>query len=198
MTIHSTRTRRDRFSEWAVIVLVLVSLLLGLALRAVVEGQSTRFAVTTGVTVRYPEGWLRKDAQEGVLLQVRDPEAESFHTRYEVRAYPISAGTPMTTTLSTVLTNRSLTQAQGATAYRVLDVYPGDTLRDMPTMEQTYAYVAENYDPFAERLPVVVTGLDIALTRGDQALVFTLLAEQDKFRDAEKQFRRFLGSVEFD
>jgi hypothetical protein len=177
---------------------VLVSLLLGLGLRAVVEGQSTRFAVTTGVTVRYPEGWLRRDAQAGVLLQVRDPEAESFHTRYEVRAYPISAGTAISATLGTVLTNRSLTQAQDATAYRVLEVRPGDDLKGMPTMEQIYAYVAENYDPFAERLPVVVSGLDIALARGDQALVFTLLAEQDQFREAETQFRRFLGSVEFD
>jgi hypothetical protein len=163
-----------------------------------VEGQTTRFAVTTGVTVRYPEGWLRKDAQDGVLLQVRDPEAQSFHTSYQVRAYPINVSTPLTATLATVLTNRSLTQAQDATAYRILEVYPGDDLRDMPAMEQTYAYVAENYDPFAERLPVVVTGLDVALARGDQALVFTLLAEQDTFRDAEKQFRRFLGSVEFD
>ncbi len=197
MSIFGSRTRRDRFADWAVLLLVLISLLLGLAVRAVVLAQSTQYAAATGVTVRYPEGWLRKDV-EGTVLHVRNPEAGGFPTTFEVRSFPISAGGSPTATLTTVLTNVSLTRAQRATAYRVLEIAQGDDVRGMPTMQQTFGYVAENYDPFAQRLPVVVEGLDVAIARGEQAVVFTLLAEEDAFERAQTGFWRFVRSAQFD
>jgi hypothetical protein len=197
VSIYSARTRRDRYADGAVLLLVLVSLLLGLAMRTAVSARSTRYALTTGVTVYYPQGWLRQKP-EGALMQVRDPEAGGFATTYQVRSLPLAAGTSPTTTLTTALTNVSLSRGQRATAYRVLEILPGEELLGTTTMQQTFGYVAENYDPFAEKLPVVVAGLDVALGHEGQAFVFTLLAEPGAFDDARGQFWRFVRSVEFD
>ena len=65
-------------------------------------------------------------------------------------------------------------------------------------MEASYVYVSIEGDPFSQNLPVVVMGLDVALAMGDQAYVFSLAAAQDGYDEAERAFRRFVRSAEFD
>ena len=65
-----------------------------------------------------------------------------------------------------------------------------------PTMEANYVYISAPSDPFAQTAPVVVHGLDIAVARGDQAYIFSLLAaEGDAFAAAAPNFRRFVQSA---
>jgi hypothetical protein len=109
---------------------------------------------------------------------------------------PIDATASVTPTLSAVLNDASLARAPGTTAFRIFDIEEGEAIDGQPTMESTYVYVVESSDLFTQRMPVVVLGLDIALARGDQAYVFSLLASQDNFEDAETAFRRFVRAAE--
>ncbi len=187
----SVRTPRDRWADWAVIGVLVVALLLGWVVMALAEGRRDTFTDTdTGLTVRYPQDWLSK-GKEGLIFQVVDPDSGDFKTTYQVRVRPIDATAPTTPTLALVLNNASLSRAQEGTAYRLFDVVDGQ-----PTMEATYVYVVEGSDLWVQRMPVVVLGLDIAIARGDQAYIFSLLAAQDRFEDAEPGFLKFVESAE--
>jgi hypothetical protein len=196
MTQTITPKRRDRWADWAVIGLLAVALLLGTAVMALAQGQ-TKEAVNAaaGLTVHYPQGWLLKPA-DNLAFQAVNPNAADFKTAYQVQTMPIVAGDAVTPTLALALNNFSLSRAQGQTAYRLFDTREGQPLDGQPTMEATYAYVLKGNDLFSQRLPVVVQGLDIAVARGDQAVIFSLLASKDAFAAAEMDFRRFVESAE--
>jgi hypothetical protein len=192
----TARTRRDRWADWAVIGVLVVALLLGWGVKAVAEGQRTTYTDDeTGLTVRYPKGWLLK-SDDKLAFQAIDPGSGDFKTTYQVRVYPIDATANVTSTLSMVLNNASLARAQKTTAYRLFDIVEGDEIGDQPTMEATYAFVVEGSDLFVQRMPVVVQGLDVAVAQGDMAYVFSLLAADSAFEDAEKTFRRFIETAE--
>ncbi len=192
----SIRMTRDQWADWAVIGVVVVALLLGWGVMALAQGQRGVYAdERTGLTVRYPQGWLLK-AGENLAFQAVDPASGDFKTTYQVRRVPIDATAPVTPTLAAVLNNASLVRAQEGTAYRLFEVVEGQKIDGRPTMEATYVYVMESSNLFIQRLPVVVLGLDVAIARGDQAYIFSLLASQDNFKKAEPAFRRFVESAE--
>jgi hypothetical protein len=175
---------------------LIVALLLGWGVKALAEGQRTTFTdAETGLSVRYPKDWMLKSGAN-LVFQAVDPASGDFKTTYQIRAYPIDATASVTPTLSVVLNNASLAQAQQRTAYRLFEIVEGDELDGQLTMEATYVFVVEGSDRFVQRMPVVVRGLDIAVARGDTAYVFTLLAADPAFEDAEKAFRRFVGAAE--
>jgi hypothetical protein len=198
MTVkRSTRTRRDRWADWAVLGVLVVALLLGWGVKAVAEGQRTTYTdEDTGLTVRYPKQWLL-GSDEKLALQVIDPDSGDYKTTYQVRVRPIDATGDLTPTLTVALNNVSMGRAPNSTAYRMLDTEQGSDIGGLPTMETTYVFVAESSDLFVQRMPVVVMGLDIAVPAGDQAFVYTLLAAQDSFEEAEKPFRKFVESAEY-
>jgi len=94
------------------------------------------------------------------------------------------------------LNNTSLTRAQQSTAYHLLDLGPGDEIDGQPSMEATYVLVAQGDDPFVQQIPAVMLGLDVALARDGQAAVFSLVAPEDSFEEAERSFRSFVRSAE--
>lgn len=196
MTQSPTSSRRDRWADWAVIGVLAVALLLGTAVMALAQGQTSQHTdANTGLSVRYPQGWLVKSA-EGLAFQAVNPEAADFKTTYQVRVTSIDATAPTTPTLALVLNNLSLNRAQQETAYRLFDVAEGQSIDDQPAMEATYAYVVKGSDLFAQRVPTVVQGLDVAVARGNQGYVFTLLAAKEAFAQAEQDFRRFVKSAQ--
>jgi hypothetical protein len=190
------RTRRDRWADWAVVGVLAVALLLGWAVKTYAESQTSTFAdEEAGLTVRYPKNWLLK-GDEKLAFQALDPGGGDFKMTYQVRIWPIDATANMTPTLASVLNGASLARAPGTTAFRMFDIEEGEQIDGLPTMESTYVYVAESSDLFVQRMPVVVMGLDVAMARGDNAYVFTLLASKDDFEDAEAAFRRFVKTAE--
>lgn len=191
------RTRRDRWADWAVIGVLVVALLLGWGVKSIAEGQRNVYTdADTGLTVRYSKNWFLK-ADDKLAFQAIDPGSGGFKTTYQVRVWPVDVTGEVTPTLTMVLNNASLNRAPKSTAYRLFDIEEGQEIGGMPTMEATYVYVAESGDMFVQRMPVVVMGLDIAVPVGDQAYVFTLLAAQDNFEDADKEFRKFVESAEY-
>ncbi len=192
----SVRMTRDRWADWAVIGVVVVALLLGWGVMALAQGQRGLYAdERTGLTVRYPQGWLLK-AGENLAFQAVDPASGDFKTTYQVRLVPIDAAAAVTPTLASVLNNASLARAREGTAYRLFDIVEGRQLGGQPTMEATYVYVVESSNLFTQRLPAVILGLDVALARGDRAYIFSLLASEDNFKKAEPAFRQFVKSAE--
>lgn len=188
--------RRDRWADWAVIGALVVALLLGTAVMALAQGQRSAYANTdAGLAVRYPQGWLLKPA-EGLAFQAVDPDAGEFKTTYQARMIPITASEPLTATLALALNNLSLTRGRQEIAYRQFEIAEGRPVGNGPSMEASYAYVLKAGDLFSQRMPVVVQGLDIAVARGDQAVVFSLLAGREAFARAEPEFRRFVASAE--
>jgi len=188
--------RSDRWADWAVIGLLVVALLLGSAVMVLAQGQRDEYTdAKTGLTVRYPQGWLLKPA-ESLAFRAVDPGAGGFKTTFEARVWPIDASGPTTPTLAVVLNNASLARAQQGTAYRLFDVVEGRPIDGQPAMEANYVYVVKSGDLFVQRMPVVVLGLDVAVARGERAYVFSLLAAQETFAEAEKAFRRFVESAE--
>jgi hypothetical protein len=147
------------------------------------------------LTVRYPQGWLLKPG-EGLAFRALDPVAGDFKTTFEVRAGPIDATGPTTPTLAVVLGNAALDRAQQGTAFRLFEVAEGKPVGGQPSMEASYVYVVKGGDLFTQQMPAVVQGLDVAVARGAQAYVFSLLASPDAFDDAEKLFREFVATAE--
>lgn len=191
-----TQNRKDRWADWAVIGVLVLALLLGTAVMAVAEGQTVEAAnAEAGLTVQYPKGWLLKPA-ESLAFQAVDPVAGDFKTTYQVQLMPVGASEATTPTLTLALNNLSLSRAQRETAHRLFEVTEGQAFDGQPSMEASYAYVLKGTDLFAQRMPVVVQGLDVAVAQEDRIAVFTLLASQDAFASAEKDFRRFVESAE--
>jgi hypothetical protein len=165
--------------------------------------ESTCVAATdeaSGLTVCHPPNWMVADSDASVnVVSVMDPSATDFKTTYSVSLWPIQASESTTSTLALALNNASFTRAQsGVTAYRLLDLRPGIALGERPTMETSYVYVVDGGDLFAQNLPVIVMGLDIAVGHGDQAYIFSLAAARDSFDVAERDFRRFVRSATFE
>jgi len=192
----SVRAARDRWADWALVGVLVVALLLGWGVMAIAEGQRGTYTnANAGLTVHYPQDWLVKN-DENLAFRAVNPDSGEFGTTYEVRVQPIDTTGAATSTLALVLNNASLLRAQQGTAYRLFDVVEGPRKDGQPTMEATYVYVAEGGDFFVQRMPVVVEGLDVAVAQGDKAYVFSLLAAKDAFAAAERDFRRFVESVE--
>jgi len=191
----SARMRTDRWSDWAVLLVLAVALMLGWGVMAYAEGQRESFTdAGTGLTVSYPRGWLLKD-DDKLAFQALDPATSGLRTTYQVKAWPIAATESLTSSLGVLLNDASLARAQQGTAYRLLDLLEGDDIHGQPAMEAEYVYVVEGNDLFVQQLPVVVRGLDIAIPLGDKGFVFSLLASEDAYASAVSAFRDFVGSA---
>jgi len=172
-----------------------VALLLGWGVMVCTQRQRESYTdPLTGLSVSYPKGWLLK-AEEGLAFQALDPGSNGFKTTYQTRSLTISASEPLTSSLAVALSDASLSRAQEGTAFRMLDLGEGEVVHGVPTMEAEYVYVVEGKDLFVQALPSVVRGLDIALTVGDRAFLFSLLAEEDEYNRAIRDFRTIVASA---
>ena len=193
-----TRSRSDRWADGAVIGALIAALLLGAVVVNLAQGQRSQFSnVEAGLTVAYPQGWLLQSSAD-LAFQAVAPESGAFQTTYQVRTTPIMAGDPITPALSLALDNMALDRRRQETAYQLFDISEGAPVagQPTPTMEANYVFVSAPSDPFAQTAPVVDHGLDIAVARGDQAYIFSLLAaEGDAFAAAAADFRRFVQSA---
>jgi hypothetical protein len=183
--------RRDRWADWAVIVLVAVALFLGLALREAVRSRTVPFAFPEApVSGRCPANWVR-DTGDDPLLRARDPLGGEFRTTIELRSRPLAAGAEP----AIVLDALALERAGQVAAYRMLST-DQVLLSGQDATRRTFAYVHVDSDPYVDRLPVVVRGMDLALREGNRVVVVTLLADADRFDANYRYLRRFIQALE--
>lgn len=183
-----TLSRNDRFSAILVIVVVVTTLLLGLALRGRALARTRPYIDReTGIEVQYPADWLL-DTRGDYVLRARDPAARPFKTEYTVRIAPASGQTSVRNVLDTLTLQRSSTLS----AYRVLSVEEEEDFTRM-----TFAYVDADPNPFVQQLSIVVRGMDIVVLDGNRAIVVTFAAEAERFEDELSEFERFFESLAY-
>jgi hypothetical protein len=181
--------------ELLVIVLVIVALLLGWALKAWVVGKTVTFTSDDGsVSLRYPARWLGQVDKE-TLLTVSDVRQEgAFKPTFSLSMREMNPDFPVTQ--NDLLVTLSVAKAGELTAYRVLSVDQA-TVGGQTASTMTYAYVAEPAGAPQSGLPVVVQAVDCVVTREGEAYVFTFATLAERFERDEVIFRSILGSVDF-
>jgi hypothetical protein len=181
--------------ELLVVVLVVVALLLGWALKGWVVGQTVSFTSDDGsVSLRYPARWLEQ-VDKNALLTVSDVRQEgAFKPTFSLSAREMNPDFPLTQ--NDMLVTLSVAKAEELTAYRVLSVDPA-TVDGQPASTMTYAYVAEPGSGAQNAVPAVVQAVDCLVTHEGSAYVFSFATLAERFERDEAVFRSILGSVDF-
>ncbi len=185
-------TRNDRFAELLVVALAVAALILGLSLRQQSANQTWRYENReAGVEASYPAGWL-VDERGDYVVRIRDPYARPFKTQYQIRIIPAGGQT----SIRNVLDGLTLQRSTDLAAYRVFSVDEVPVGGAMLT-QMSFAFVDADPNPFIQRLPVVVRGMDVVIRDGDRAIVVTYMAAEDVFEENRAAFERFLASLRY-
>jgi hypothetical protein len=181
----------DRYSDWAVIVVTLVAVLLGWLLMSNVQSRAVPFDAG-GVKGQMPAGWVTDQADTGVVLHTAELGGSGFSTAYQLEVVPIGIDVNPTDVASLYSINR----AQNLNTVRVLD-QQDVSVNGQNGYKVTYAFVDANSDLTRADVPVVVRGVDYFFVAGDHAVVVTYQAGEDNYEADFGRFRRFLESLNF-
>jgi len=181
----------DRYSDWAVIVVTLVAVLLGWLLMSNVQSRSVAFEAA-GVKALIPAGWLTDKADKGVILHTTELGGSGFGTTYQLEVVPVAGGVLP----AQVAGLYSVKRAQDLNTVRVLDQQKV-SVNGHDGYKVTYAYVNADPDVTLANVPVVVRGVDYIFVAGDHAVVATYRASEDNYETDFGRFRRFLESLNF-
>ena len=190
MTTKQAIQRRDHWADWAVVVVVAIALILGLVLREVTLSQTDSFS-EGDVSGRHPANWVRETGEDP-LLRARDPRGGEFGTMLEVRSRPLATEAEPILVLDALAYERS---AQ-VVAYETLStdqvLVGGET-----ATRRAFTYVHVDRNPYVDRSPVVVWGMDLALHDDGRIIVVTLLADKDNFDASQRYLNTFVEALEF-
>lgn len=185
-------TRADRFGAILVIALAAVVLIAGVVLRQQSLGQTWRYENREiGIEAQYPANWL-VDEGHGYAARFRDPLARPFKTQYQIEIVPAGGQT----SIRNVLDGLTIQRSAAFSAYHVLSVEEVPVGGAMLT-EMRFTLVDADPNPFTQRLPVVVRGIDIVIRDGDRAIVATYMAAEGIFEANRASFERFLASLRY-
>jgi len=195
-SVRRATTLKGWLDELLVVVLVIVALLMGWALKAWVVGQTVSFTSDDGnVSLRYPAGWLDQVDKE-TLLTVSDVRQEGvFKPTFSLITREMNPDFPLTQ--NDLLVTLSVAKAGELTAYRVLSVDTA-TVGGQTASTMTYAYVAEAAGAAQNAMPAVVQAIDCVVTYEGVAYVFTFATLAEHFERDEAILRSILGSADFD
>jgi hypothetical protein len=190
--VAADQTRNDRFSSLLVIILVVLFLSLGLVNRQRIDAQLWDFnSRISGIEATYPAGWL-VDESGDYVVRIRDPRARPFKTQYQIMVVPAGGQT----SIRNVLDGLTLQRSSDLAAFRVLSVE--DISIGTTTLTRlNFAFVDADPNPFIQRLPVVVNGMDVLIRDGDRVIVVTFMSEESTFDQNQPDFDRFLQSLRY-
>ncbi len=181
----------DRYSDWAVIVVTLVAVLLGWLLMSNVQSRSVPFD-SGGVKGQMPAGWVTDLAEAGVVLHTSELGGSGFSTTYQLEVIPVASDVSP----SDVASFYSIDRAQNLNTVRVLE-QQDVTVNGQNGYKVTYAFVDADSDLTRADVPVVVRGVDYFFVAGDHAVVVTYQAGEDNYTTDFGRFRRFLESLDY-
>jgi len=192
MIASKTTPRRDRWADWAVILVVVAALGLGLLLRENALYSYSSFAVGDGdISGCVPANWLREYGDDP-LLQARDPRSGAFNTKLVLRTRPLAPEMEPTLALQSLAMER----ADAVNAFRTLET-DQVAVGGRTAIQRTFTYVQTDPNPYLDRLPVVVKGVDVVLGDGGRVILVTYLASVDTFDRDYRYFRDFVESIAF-
>lgn len=181
----------DRYSDWSVIVVTLVAVLLGWLLMSNVQSRAVPFEAG-GVTGQMPAGWMTDLAEAGVILHTTELGGSGFSTAYQLEVIPVASDVSP----ADVASFYSIDRAQNLSTVRVLD-QQDVTVNGQNGYKVTYAFVDADSDLTRADVPVVVRGVDYFFVAGDHAVVVTYQADEDNYEADFGRFRRFLESLNY-
>lgn len=181
----------DRYSDWAVIVVTLVAVLLGWLLMSSVQSRSVPFE-SGGVKGQMPAGWVTDLSEAGVILHTTELGGSSFGTTYQLEVIRVASEVSP----ADVASFYSINRAQTLSTVRVLDQQEV-TVNGQNGYKVTYAFVDADSDLTRVDVPVVVRGVDYFFVAGDHAVVVTYQAGEDNYEADFGRFRRFLESLSY-
>jgi hypothetical protein len=181
----------DRFAEFAVLLLAIVALAAGWALKTAVENRSQPFS-SGKISAQTPVGWLTFNPGGNEVLHVSDRTAAGFGTTYLIEQEAVPAGTEP----GQMVAMLTLRRGTSLTGYRVLS-QQSVLVQGRKALEIDYVYVESAANLSRAVLPAVVKGKDYVFVNGGQALIVSYRAEQSVFDTDLARFYRFLVSVKF-
>jgi hypothetical protein len=207
------RLRGEGLTEWFVIGLVILALIVGWVLKVSIQGQMATFASET-LSVRYPVDWLLGKDEEA-LFTVKAPDSPStFNTIFSARVEPLEETEEQEYVFKVEGVDASvmpLGQVTGLNAaanrivmgknkdlkeYNVLSTTP-TTLSGQDAIAIEYAYVDSPRAGWATApsLPVVVQAVDTVTVKGAQVYIFTYAADAHIFAQEKGTLAAILESV---
>jgi hypothetical protein len=191
-TLTGDTTKNDRFSSVLVVIVAAVAITLGLLLRQTSQGTTWSYEnAEAGIEAQYPAGWLA-DEDGSYLARIRDPKARPFKTQYLLTVVPAGGQTSIRNVLDSLTLQRSVTLP----AYRVISVEQIEQGEQVITRME-FVFVDSDPNPFIERLPVVVHGIDRIVLDGNRAIIATFMAENTTFEVNLEGFDRFVASLRY-
>lgn len=187
-------TTSQRWSQYLTIVWGVVAVLIVLNVRNGVLTATSRYVNNeVGIVAAYPAAWLVDEGAAEYVFRVRDMQRVGYKTAFQVSLRPVSGATSPRTIVDTLAMQRAQTLA----AYTILATEPFPLAQAPDAQQITYTYVETTVNPFLERVPTVVVGVDIvAISRG-QAVVITLLSDADDLAINRERFLEFVDQLEF-
>jgi len=207
------RLRGEGLTEWLIIGLVILALIVGWVLKVSIQGQTATFTSET-LSVRYPVDWLLGEDEEA-LFTVRDPDSPStFKTTFSARVEPLgeveeeeyvfkvegvdASVKPLgqVTGLNAAANRLVMRRNKELEEYNVLSAR-ATTLMGQEALAIEYAYVDSPRAGWATApsLPVVVQAVDTVTVKGDQVYVFTYAADTNIFAQEKDTLAAILESV---
>ena len=192
MTTATTSANTDR-SEWIVIGMTIIALLLGYMLKTATLGQ-TRTVTAGEMTVELPAKWVVETASTGLI-----GNSQSDHSKVLTAWDPLDPGTRYAVSslpggdsadLATMASLRNLQRAQSLSAYRVLE-QTEVTLKGREGYKVSFAYVDASAK---DRPPVVYLGVDYFFPDGEHVIVATLETYHD-YPSALAKFQDFAAAL---
>ena len=188
--IRAQAQRRDRWVSWIVIAVFIVSLLLGLVIKAVAQSPAETYDGGT-FRVRYPAGWTKLTADAPVVLEVADRVAGLRTTLTLERR----AGTDAQGALGTIQTGLETSRKRTLNSYVRLSA---DTEARIGIYDQaihvTFAYV--DFDPNKQTAPVVIRGEDYLIAIGGEVYIFTVTTPETDYAQAQRYLKDFVRSFQ--
>jgi hypothetical protein len=183
------RTHRDRFADWLVIGLVIVSLAAGWLIKSNAESASQSISGDAG-SFSYPIGWLSNKA-DGVHATDTHTDS-SVPTTFGLTAETVDADQD----LKALSTRQTIRLAQDLDGFSMLST-KSESVNGEPAVTLAYAYVVVPDVGLASsnRLPVVVEATDTLIKHGDKLYVLRFSADSAAFAALADLRAKLVNSV---
>jgi len=185
------RAAGQRLADGLVILLVILALAGGWALKVSAENQTVPYLLD-GLHLNLSSG----ERIAGMVNGVRSVElAGSFGaTRFEVRNQPLQGVISIPQALLAASDALTLERARTFTAYHTLEVDETLLLGEIGLLV-SYVFVEEDPNALSQQLPVVMRGEDRLSLLNGHLLIFTVQAEQSRFAAAQGRFQSLCDSA---
>ena len=142
--------QRDRISLILTLLVTVIALGAGLALRGAIESYTKGYKTPAGVFIEYPDTWQLSTTDDAGVIRVRDSAAQSFATTLELRTVSVEASTKDDEALSLAANQVALNRGQAESNFKLFDLSTGQTLKGLPAATSSFVFVSDTSSALQE------------------------------------------------